>query len=95
MRIAYDALQKDLENKKIGLIDGLTQDQRFFLNYATIWRNNMRPEAMKVMVNSNPHAPGKFRAVAAPSNMPEFAAAFDCKATDPMIRSGATRVIIW
>jgi putative endopeptidase len=95
MRIAYDALQKDLENKKIGLIDGLTQDQRFFLNYATIWRNNMRPEAMKVMVNSNPHAPGKFRAVAAPSNMPEFAAAFDCKATDPMIRSGANRVIIW
>jgi putative endopeptidase len=95
MRIAYDALQKDLENKKIGLIDGLTQDQRFFLNYATIWRNNMRPEAMKVLVNSNPHAPGKFRAVAPPSNMSEFAAAFDCKATDPAVRSGANQVIIW
>jgi putative endopeptidase len=95
VRIAYDALQKDLENKRIGLIDGLTQDQRFFLNYATIWRNNMRPEALKVMVNSNPHAPGKFRAIAAPSNMSEFAEAFDCKPTDPAVRSGANQVIIW
>jgi putative endopeptidase len=95
MRIAYDALQKDLQDKKIGLIDGMTQDQRFFMNYATIWRNNMRPEALKVMVNSNPHAPGKFRAIASPSNMKEFADAFSCKAGDKMVRSGADQVIIW
>jgi putative endopeptidase len=95
VRIAYDALQKDLENKRIGLIDGLTQNQRFFLNYATVWRNNMRPEALKVMVNSNPHAPGRFRAIAPPSNLSEFAEAFDCKPGDKMVRSGADQVIIW
>jgi putative endopeptidase len=95
VRIAYDALQKDIENKRIGLIDGLTQDQRFFLNYATVWRNNMRPEALKVMVNSNPHAPGRFRAIAPPSNLSEFAEAFDCKPGDKMVRSGADQVIIW
>jgi putative endopeptidase len=95
VRIAYDALQKDLENKRIGLIDGLTQDQRFFLNYATIWRSNMRPEALKVLVNSNPHAPGRFRAIAPPSNLSEFASAFDCKAGDPMVRGGDNQVIIW
>jgi putative endopeptidase len=95
MRIAYDALQKDLENKKVPLIDGMTQDQRFFMNFATIWRNNMRPEALKVMVNSNPHAPGKFRAIASPSNMSEFAQAFSCKAGDKMVRSPDTQVIIW
>jgi putative endopeptidase len=95
MRIAYDALQKDLENKKIGLIDGMTQDQRFFMNYATIWRSNMRPEALKVLVNSNPHAPGMFRAIASPSNMTEFASAFSCKPGDKMVRAGADQVIIW
>jgi len=95
VRIAYDALQKDIENKKIGLIDGFTQDQRFFLNYATIWRNAMRPEALKVYINTNPHAPGMFRAIAPPSNLTEFAEAFDCKPGDKMVRSGADQVIIW
>ncbi|MEO8161541.1 MAG: M13-type metalloendopeptidase, partial [Arenimonas sp.] len=95
IRIAYDALQKDLENKRMAEIDGLTQDQRFFLNFATIWRSNMRPEALKVMLNTNPHAPAKFRAMASPSNMAEFAQAFDCKAGDQMVRSGSDKVVIW
>jgi predicted metalloendopeptidase len=35
------------------------------------------------MVNTNPHPLNRFRAIAAPSNMPEFAKAFGCKkATD-------------
>ncbi len=93
--IAYDALQHDLMNKRIGLIDGLTQDQRFFMNFATIWRNNMRPEALKVMLNTNPHSPAMFRANGAPSNMDAFAQAFECKAGDKMVRSGDSKVIIW
>jgi putative endopeptidase len=95
VRIAYDALQKDLENKKVALIDGMSQNQRFFMNYATIWRNNMRPEALKVMINTNPHAPAMFRAIAPPSNMDEFAEAFDCKPGDKMVRSGKDKVVIW
>jgi putative endopeptidase len=55
----------------------------------------MRPEALKVLVNSNPHAPGMFRAIASPSNMSEFASAFSCKPGDKMVRSGADQVIIW
>jgi putative endopeptidase len=95
IRISYDALQKDLENKKVALIDGMTQDQRFFMNFATIWRNAMRPEALKVMINTNPHAPATFRAIAAPSNMDEFAAAFNCKPGDKMVRGGNDKVVIW
>jgi putative endopeptidase len=93
--IAYDALQRDLANKKVALIDGFSQDQRFFLNFATIWRNNMRPEALKVMINTNPHSPAMFRANGAPSNMDAFAAAFQCKPGDAMVRSGDKKVVIW
>ena len=93
--IAYDALQQDLMNKKIGLIDGFTQNQRFFLNFATIWRNNMRPETLRVMINTNPHAPANFRANGAPSNMASFAEAFDCKTGDKMVRAGESKVVIW
>jgi putative endopeptidase len=93
--IAYDALQHDLMNKRMTLIDGFTQDQRFFLNFATIWRNNMRPEALKVMLNTNPHSPAKFRANGAPSNLDAFAQAFQCKNGDEMVRSGDNKVTIW
>ena len=93
--IAHDALQRDLANKKIGLIDGFTQDQRFFMNFATIWRNNMRPETLKVMLNTNPHSPAMFRANGAPSNLDAFASAFQCKPGDAMVRSGENKVVIW
>jgi putative endopeptidase len=93
--ISYDALQRDLMNKKIGLIDGFTQNQRFFLNFATIWRNNTRPETLRVMINANPHAPAMFRANGAPSNLDAFAQAFDCKVGDSMVRSGDKKVTIW
>jgi putative endopeptidase len=93
--IAYDALQKDLANKRVAEIDGFTQDQRFWLNFATIWRAQRRPEALKVMINTNPHAPETFRANGAPSNMPAFAQAFNCKPGDAMVRDGERRVVIW
>ena len=93
--IAYDALQRDLANKKVALIDGFSQNQRFFLNFATIWRNNMRPESLKVMLNTNPHSPAMFRANGAPSNLDAFATAFQCKAGDAMVRSGDNKVTIW
>jgi putative endopeptidase len=35
------------------------------------------------------------RATAAPSNMPEFAKAFQCKPGDAMVRPADTQVKIW
>ena len=76
-------------------IDGLTQDQRFFLNFATIWRGNIRPEALLVRLNTDPHAPAALRAMGAPSNIDAFATAFQCKAGDTMVRGGDKKVVIW
>ncbi|HEY8682509.1 MAG TPA: M13 family metallopeptidase [Rhodanobacter sp.] len=98
LNAAYTALQMALSknpaeaNRKI---DGYTEDQRFFLNWARVWRGNIRPEAQLTLLNTDPHAPAQFRAIGAPSNMPEFAHAFQCKAGDAMVRSAATQVKIW
>ena len=43
LNMAYDALQRDLSNKRVAEIDGYGQDQRFFLNWATVWRRNYHP----------------------------------------------------
>jgi len=95
LNLAYRALQKAEKGKKPALVGGLSADQRFYLSYAQIWASNDRPEFERLMVNTNPHPLARFRAIAAPSNMPEFAHAFDCKEGDAMARPTAIRCQIW
>jgi putative endopeptidase len=98
LTVAYDALQKalaDAGKSPQEKIDGYTQDQRFFINWATVWRRNFNPEELKVRLNTDPHAPANFRAIGTPSNMPAFATAFQCKAGDAMVRPDDKRVVIW
>lgn len=98
LSVAYDALHAAMKRDGIqpdAKVDGLTYNQRFFLNWATVWRRNHRPEELKVRLNTDSHAPANFRAIGAPSNMPAFADAFQCKAGDAMVRDEANRVIIW
>ncbi|MHA6204308.1 M13 family metallopeptidase [Dyella soli] len=98
LNAAYDALQMALAKNPAeaqGKIDGYTQDQRFFLNWGRVWRGNIRPEAQLTLLNTDPHAPSQFRAIGAPSNMPAFAQAFQCKAGDKMVRDSDKQVKIW
>nr|WP_235872913.1 M13-type metalloendopeptidase [Pseudoxanthomonas winnipegensis] len=95
LNTAFDAMQAANAGKEDPKIDGLTQDQRFFLNWATVWRRNFKPEELAVRLKTDPHAPAQFRAIGAPSNMPAYAAAFACKAGDAMVRDDAHRVVIW
>ncbi|PPT22376.1 M13 family metallopeptidase [Xanthomonas arboricola] len=97
LTVAYDALQMALkEQPDAGKdIDGYTQDQRFFMNWATVWRRNFTDGELRVRLNTDPHAPANFRANGAPSNMPAFAQAFQCKPGDAMVRGDKERVAIW
>jgi putative endopeptidase len=92
---AYDAMKKATEGKPDPKTDGMTRDQRFFLNWATVWRRNFTPEELKVRITTDEHAPATFRAIAAPSNLPAFAAAFSCKPGQPMVRAADQQVVIW
>ncbi len=92
---AFDAMHKATADSPDPMTDGLTRDQRFFINWATVWRSKYTPDYLKVIVNTNEHAPPDFRAIGAPSNMPAFARAFSCKAGDAMVRADDKRVVIW
>jgi putative endopeptidase len=93
--VAYDALQTARAGQDDPMIDGLSQSQRFYLNWATVWRRNFTPEELKVRLATDSHAPAGFRAAGAPSNLATFAQAFGCKAGDPMVRDGVERITIW
>jgi len=73
-------------------LDGFTPEQRTFLAWGQIWCENRRPEALRMMAQTNPHSPGRYRVNGVVSNMPEFQKAFSCKANAPMVRQKPCRV---
>jgi putative endopeptidase len=94
LTIAYRAYKKSLEGKPAPEpIDGLTPDQRFFISWSRIWASNHRPEFARLMVQTNEHPLGKFRAIGTVVNMPEFARAFDCGVGTAMVSE--KRCQIW
>ncbi|MSU69324.1 MAG: M13 family peptidase [Opitutaceae bacterium] len=96
IKISYAAFQRALaEQPAPGKIDGFTPTQRFFLSYATIWRDNLRPEFVRLVVQTDPHSPDKFRVNGPLANLDEFAAAFAVPQGAPMRRTAAERVTIW
>ncbi len=95
LAVAYDAMKTATESQPDPKTEGMTRDQRFFANWATVWRRNFTPEELTVRLTTDSHAPADFRAMGAPSNLPAFAAAYSCKPGQPMVRDGENRIVIW
>ncbi|MEO8499530.1 MAG: M13 family metallopeptidase [Vicinamibacteria bacterium] len=92
LHVAYNALQKTLAGKPRKLIDGFTEEQRFFLGFANVWCQNSTEASSRQLAQTDPHSSGEFRTIGAVSNSAEFAKAFGCKPPSPMIRENACRV---
>src|SRR5262249_17422442 len=71
LRLAWEAFNKSIEGKPRPIdIDGYSPEQRFFLAFAQSWRRIIRPEALRVMVASDPHSPSRFRVLGSITLMP-------------------------
>ncbi|HEY5752849.1 MAG TPA: M13 family metallopeptidase [Chthoniobacterales bacterium] len=96
VRVAWTALQQQWAKAgKPGLIDGFTPEQRFFLGWAQVWRSNIRDEALRTRVLTDPHSPAKFRVNGVVNNMPEFFKAFGCDDKSLVEGSASERAEIW
>ena len=94
--VAYDALQMYLKDHgNPGLISGFTQDQRFFMSWATVWRTKSTDQYMTNQVKTDPHSPGVFRAFGPLVNQDAFIKAFDIKPGDKMYKAPEERIKIW
>jgi putative endopeptidase len=95
--VAYNAYQLSLAGKaQPEKIDGFTGNQRFFLSYATIWRNNMREQSLRKRVLTDEHSPAKYRVNGVVYNMPEFYAAFpQVNQSNKLFRPEPARPVIW
>ncbi len=81
LSLAYEALQRRLskEPAKRKDIDGLTPEQRLFLSYGQIWRENVREQEVRRLLTIDPHSPGRYRATMPAVNHPGFDLAFPQK----------------
>ncbi|MDX6530848.1 MAG: putative endopeptidase [Blastocatellia bacterium] len=96
LTVAYAAYQKSLQGRpRPKDINGFTSEQRFFLGWAQVWAQNIRPEAARLRTATDPHPLGRFRVNGPLSNMPAFASAFACKEGDAMVRPPDKRCQIW
>ncbi|MQA22203.1 M13 family peptidase [Rugamonas sp. FT103W] len=93
--IAYKAYKLSLGGKPAPVIDGLTGDQRFYMGFAQVWRSKTRDKQQIVLIKTDPHSPGQFRANGTMVNQPGFYEAFGVKPGDKMYVAPEQRVIIW
>lgn len=73
----------------------LTQEQRFFIAAATVWREEATDQYVQYIVASDSHSPGEVRGVQPLRNMDEFYEAFDIDPGDPEYLPPDERIMIW
>ena len=96
VNIAYDALQMYLKDHgNPGEISGYTQDQRFFMSWATVWRTLQKEAALVNQIKTDSHSPGLYRAFGPLINTDAFYKAFNVKEGDKLYKKPEDRVIIW
>ena len=95
LSIAYEAFSKTDEFKQGKKIDGFTPQQRFFLSWAQVWRNNTVPETQESLIKTDPHSPGMYRATIPVQNMDEWYKAFNVTKGDKLYLPKEKRVTIW
>ena len=94
--LAYEAWKLSLAGKPApAAVDGFTPEQRFFLSYAQVWRNLLRPEFARLRAMTDVHSLPRWRVVGPLMNVPEFARAFGCQPGDPMVIAAEKRTDVW
>jgi endothelin-converting enzyme/putative endopeptidase len=99
VKLSFATFERTEKSHKLAASSGgFTPEQQFFLGFAQSWCANYRPESLRLLVATNPHSPPRFRVNGPLSNTPEFATAFQCKDTSPMVRNvggKANRCEVW
>ncbi len=94
LAVAYDGWRASLQGAEPPVVDGLTADQQFFLAYAQTWREKEREQALRESIQTNGHAPARYRALTV-RNLDAWYPAFDVKPGQALYLDAADRVRVW
>lgn len=96
LTIAYYAYKRSIKlEDEPELIDGFTDDQRFFLGWAGVWQVHYKEEALRDRLLTDYHSPGNFRVQGPIQNMKEFEMAYECTDGNGFVLPDSSKVAIW
>lgn len=95
LQVSFQAFKKATAQAPLEVKDGFTPEQRFFLAYAGVWANNIRPEAVLQMTKIDVHSLGEWRVNGALPHIGAWYDAFGITDKDPMYVPVEKRVSIW
>ncbi|GAB6983176.1 M13 family metallopeptidase [Prevotella dentasini] len=95
LNVAFRALQNSLKTNPLGVKDGFTPEQRFFLSWARVWASNVRPEYVEYIITVDPHSPSEARVNAALPQIDAWYDAFHIKKSDKLYIPKNKRAHIW
>ena len=95
LNISWDAFQRTEQAKTDTKIDGFTPQQRFFLSYAGVWRQNILDKELARRLKEDVHSPGDARVNVPLYNMDVFYQAFNINEDAKLYRPKEDRAIIW
>jgi putative endopeptidase len=93
--LALEAYHRSLNGEPAPVINGLTGDQRVFLGWAQVWRENIRDDSLRQQVTVDPHSPAQYRAAVPPRNIDAWYEAFGVKPGDEQYLAPDARARIW
>ncbi|NPD93164.1 M13 family metallopeptidase [Xylanibacter muris] len=95
LQVAYHALKNATKDAPLGVIDGFTPEQRFFLAYSGVWAANITEEEIRNRTKSDPHSLGRWRVNGALPHIDMWYDAFNVKDTDKMFIPKSQRLELW
>ncbi len=95
LQVAWAAYQNATKREPLGVKDGLTADQRFFLAYAGVWAGNITEAEIRNRTKSDPHALGRWRVNGALPHIKAWYEAFGVKEGDKMFIPESERLQLW
>ena len=84
-----------MKKNPLGVKDGFTPEQRFFLSWARVWACNQRPEYQEMLITVDPHSPNFARVNAALPHIDAWYEAFGVKPGDKMYIPKEQRLPLW
>lgn len=92
LRLSFEAYKNLLEVEYLNVdtrlkgIENFTGKQLFFISTGMVWCSLSRPEYLKMLIQYDPHSPGRYRVNVPMSNMEAFSDTFNCPANSTMNR---------
>ena len=95
LNIAYEAFKMTEQGQSNVQIDGFTPDQRFFLSWTQVCKENVLPEIAAQFILTDPHSPSKYRTFGPMVNMDVWYKAFNIQPGDKLYKKPEDRIQIW